>query len=146
MKKILRISSATTLVLFMLFLVCCDEQETPAEAPKSLEGQWKIIKVLRNDLDITTAMDFSKFKIRFSADNTYTLENYVPFLVKKEGRYALDDPQYPFKISLQEDGDATQLTTDLNYPIVNGKRQLSITFSPGCNANQYVYVFEKITE
>ncbi|WP_414688595.1 DUF5004 domain-containing protein, partial [Mucilaginibacter sp.] len=35
------------------------------------------------------------------------------------------------------------VSTAFTYPIVNGKRQLSITFSPGCSNNSYVYVLEK---
>jgi hypothetical protein len=69
--------------------------------------------------------------------------NKLPFLVNDDGKFSLDDPQYPFKITFTANG-ATAVSTPFTYPVVNGKRQLSITFSPGCPNNSYVYVLQKV--
>ena len=36
--------------------------------------------------------------------------------------------------------------TEITYPIVQGKRHITLTISPGCSSNSYVYSFEKIEE
>jgi hypothetical protein len=121
---------------------CKTEKIVPgSEAPKDIKGNWRVIKATRNGTDLTSIIDFSQFRINFT-DKGYTLVNKLPFLVSKDGAFALDDPQYPFKITFTVTGDKP-VSTAFTNPIVNGKRQLSITFSPGCTNNSYVYVLEK---
>jgi hypothetical protein len=132
------------------FIAACDKFENqtadiPEESKKTIDGTWKIVKVTRNDADITAWMDFSKFKIKFNADNTYALESYLPFAVKKNGTWSLNDPQYPFYLTLNETGEEEAVTLNFNYPIANGKRIISLSFSPGCRSNIYTYTFEKVT-
>ena len=115
------------------------------ESPKEITGTWKIIKASRNGSDITTLMDFSQFRIHFNSDNSYTIDNYLPFLVKSEGSWSLDDPQYPFNLVFKEEGSNEEVISGLSYPIVNGKRQINLSFSPGCYSNIYTYVFEKMS-
>ncbi|MDR1121922.1 MAG: DUF5004 domain-containing protein [Dysgonamonadaceae bacterium] len=113
------------------------------ESAKNIDGTWKIIKVTRNSTDITALMDFSRFHISFhEEDNTYTIDNYLPFLVKSNGTWSLDDPQYPFNLVFEETS-GERFVSGFNYPVVNGKRQISLSFSPGCKNNIYTYVFEK---
>jgi hypothetical protein len=144
----LLVNSLTCLLLF----AACDKFESnsvdlPEESEKVIDGTWKIIKAARNDADITQWMDFSKFRIKFNADNTYAIENYLPFAVKENGSWSLDDPQYPFHLILNENGEAEAQTLNFNYPAVNGKRIISLSFTPGCRSNVYTYVFEReITE
>jgi hypothetical protein len=97
-------------------------------------------------VDITEAVDFSQFKINFNPDNTYSFENYLPFIVKQQGTWALDDPQYPFKINFRETSKTESTVTDLTYPIVHGKRQIRLSFSPGCQSNKYEYILEHVDE
>ena len=137
-----RISLALALLLGALFGSCKMEKVGPAaESVKDVSGNWKIIKATRNGTDLTSIVDFSQFRLSFNQGN-YTLVNKVPFLVSQNGTYALDDPKYPFKITFTA-GAATPVATAFNFPIVNGVRQLSLTFSPGCTNNTYVYVFQK---
>lgn len=134
----------------MFLLAACELFETnsigiPEESEKNIDGLWKIAKVIRNEADITTLMDFSNFSIKFNADNTYAIENYLPFAVKENGTWSLDDPQYPFYLTLHENGAQEALILDFNYPTVGGKRILTLSFSPGCGSNIYTYTFEKET-
>lgn len=63
----------------------CDsykDNETPdkfVEADKDLSGVWSLTKVMRNNVDITSTMDFSKFRLRLNPDGSYSLENRLPF-------------------------------------------------------------------
>jgi hypothetical protein len=117
----------------------------PGESEKNIAGSWKIAKVIRNEADITALMDFSRFRILFNADNTYTITNYLPFVVKENGTWSLDDPQFPFYLNLAEDGSADMITTAFNYPVTGGKRIITLSCSPGCQSNTYTYTFEKET-
>jgi hypothetical protein len=141
--------------LLSLGLICllaaCDLLENnsiniPEESEKNIDGVWKIAKAVRNEADITALMDFSQFRLRFNADHTYAIENYLPFIVKENGTWSLDDPQYPFHLNLTEDGSAEVITTALNYPAAGGERIITLSFSPGCQSNSYTYTFEKTSE
>ncbi|MDR1681787.1 MAG: DUF5004 domain-containing protein [Candidatus Symbiothrix sp.] len=140
------------LLLFCLigFAAACDKFESqntsvPEEAEKVIDGTWKITKATRNGVDITGLMDFSQFRIRFNHDKTYSIANYLPFVVKADGTWSLDDPQYPFHLNLIENGSSETFTSTFNYPVVNGKRTILLSFSPGCRNNIYTYSFEKET-
>jgi len=137
------------LLMFLPFSSCdkfSDDFPTDyTESPKELDGTWKIIKASRNGSDITSQFDFTQFRLNFNSDKTYTIENYLPFLVKSNGTWSLDDPQYPFNLVFRENGSENALISGLSYPIVNGKRQINLSFSPGCHSNIYTYVFEKVT-
>src|SRR5687768_928328 len=123
--------------LAIMMLVSClscenNDDDALAESVKNIDGSWKVVSVTRNDLDITSAFDFTRFRVDFSEDGTYSFENYLPFIVKQPGTWALDDPQYPFKINFSEGSSAEMVAADLTYPVVQGKRQIQLTFSPGC--------------
>lgn len=111
------------------------------ESVKDLSGTWKILKATRNGQDITNMMDFSQFRLNLESDGAYTIDHYLPFLVQNNGQWAVDDPQFPFKLIFTESGAAAPLTSELYYPVVEGKRQINLTFSPGCHSNSYTYVF-----
>nr|WP_249665353.1 DUF5004 domain-containing protein [Mucilaginibacter sp. Bleaf8] len=129
----------------MCFSSCKTEQIVPSqEMPKDISGNWKVIKATRNGTDITNLVDFSKFQVAFN-EGKYTLINKLPFLVNQDGTYSLDNPQYPFQIVFRANG-TQPIPTAFNYPIVNGVRQLSLTFSPGCPNNTYIYTLEKATK
>ena len=114
-----------------------------AEAVKGLDGVWKLKTVTRNGIDITSDMDFSKFALHMNSDGTYHIENYLPFVVEKDGTWKTDDPHYPFRLSFLENGTAGDVSVDFNIPVVNGQRSLQITLSPGCASNVYTYMLEK---
>lgn len=135
-----------SILLLIVIGASCDNDPDPAAEPvKDISGSWKIVRVLRNEVDITNEMDFSKFKLNFHADNTYSFENYLPFIVKGEGKWELDDPNYPFKLSFSEPNSGS-VQTDLTYPVISGRRQIRLSFSPGCASNRYEYVLEKVEE
>jgi len=146
MKTRSRFNVLSIVFVLFLFLNSCSLFQVPeeiyAESEKSIVGDWKIIETFRNEVDIYNKFDFSEFVIHFGEDNSYKIDNYLPFVVDESGNYFLDDPQYPFHITFMQDGGAVE--TELNFPIVNGKRQIHLTFSPGCFQNVYVYVLEEI--
>jgi hypothetical protein len=117
--------------------------DIPEESEKKIDGSWKIVKATRNEVDITTLMDFSQFRIRFNTDNTYTIEHYLPFAVKENGTWSFDDPKYPFYLNLTENGLTNTLA--FNYPVLGGRRVITLSFTPGCRSNIYTYTFEKET-
>jgi len=137
-----------TILLLLLMLAiglgsCKMEKISPTkESVKDISGNWKIIRATRNGADLTTLVDLSQFRLNFN-NGKYTLLNKVPFLVSHDGSYSLDDPKYPFQITFTAAGGAP-VATSFNFPIVNGVRQLTITFNPGCANNSYVYVFQKV--
>ena len=76
-------------VLAIVILASClscdnNDDNAPAESVKNIDGSWKVVSVTRNDLDITGAFDFTRFRVDFSTDGTYSFENYLPFIVKEE--------------------------------------------------------------
>ena len=113
----------------------------PSEPVKDLSGNWQIIKATRNGTDLTMRFDFSRFRIRFT-DSTYIIDSLVPFIVSRNGKWAFDDPGYPFTLSLQAT-DSGAKTSPLLYPVSGGQRNLIITFSPGCSLNTYQYTLQK---
>lgn len=145
-----QIKPGTALLLFFVAALMClgackTEQIVPSqEMPKDINGNWKVIKATRNGTDITNLVDFSKFQVSFT-EGKYALINKLPFLVNQDGTYSLDNPQYPFQIVFTANG-GQPIPTAFNYPIVNGVRQLSLTFSPGCPNNTYIYTLEKATK
>jgi len=136
------------LVLLMAiaaFIMSCDDDDVDPvqEAPKQLSGSWQIVQIFRNEVDMTGSIDASKFRLNFSSDGTYTIDNYLPFVVRSNGKFSLDDPQYPFKIIFREDATQESVSIGFTYPVVLGKRQIHLSFSPGCANNKYEYVLEE---
>lgn len=140
---------ATTILLIFTFFISCDtfkdnEFSNYNESYKNIDGVWQLKTVSRNGIDITNTMNFSQFRLNLNADGSYTLENYLPFAVKKDGKWRVDDPQYPFNLIFRENNSNNDVTISLKYPIVDGKRVISISLSPGCKNNTYIYEFEKM--
>ncbi|MDB5002503.1 MAG: hypothetical protein JWQ34_728 [Mucilaginibacter sp.] len=123
---------------------CRLEKISPvAESAKDITGTWKVISATRNGTNLIPVFDFSQFNIKFDASaGTYSLVNPVPFIIAADGKFALDDPNFPFKITFTATGSSS-VTTVFNYPIVSGARQITLTFSPGCAQNSYVYTLIK---
>ena len=120
--------------------------EKYSEVPKDIDGNWQLVSVLRNGTDITDYMDFKRFHVLLNKDNTYKLNNYLPFIVKNDGTWNVDDPIYPFHLILKEEGSEKEVKTEIGFLAVDGQRRLTITLSPGCYSNKYVYTFEQISE
>ena len=89
MKNILK----TTLAMFLtgVLATSCDsykDTDTPdsfVEPDKNLSGVWQLSKVKRNNIDITSSMDFSQFRLYLNSDYRYELENRLPFPVETDG-------------------------------------------------------------
>jgi Domain of unknown function (DUF5004) len=139
MKKII----GASVIIFLLVNFSCKKENTmiPSEPVKTINGSWKIIKALRNGTDLTNRFNFSAFRINFS-DSAYTIENLVPFIVSKNGKWNFDDPVYPFKISFTAQNDVEK-GSGMLYPVVDGVRNIIISFSPGCTLNTYEYTLQK---
>ncbi len=139
------------LLIMIIPLASCEtfKDDSPTEyneSQKDITGTWMITKASRNGTDITALLDFSQFRITFKEDNTYTIDNYLPFLVKSAGTWSLDDPQYPFNLVFKENNTPEAALSALHYPVVDGKRMISLSFSPGCYTNIYTYVFQKVSD
>jgi hypothetical protein len=127
----------------ILWASCKVDKVLPvAESVKDISGSWKVVKATRNGTDLVSIIDFTQFRVKFDGTGGYTLINPLPFVVSKEGKYSLDDPNYPFKITFTPTG-AAAISTAFNYPIIGGARQLNLTFSPGCTLNTYIYTLVK---
>jgi Domain of unknown function (DUF5004) len=139
MKKNLFLS----MMILMAGLFACKPEHLiiPSEPVKDVSGNWQIIKATRNGTDLTARFDFSHFRIQFS-DSSYTIDSLVPFIVSKNGKWAFDNPNYPFYLSFTAT-DSSAKTSPLLYPVVNGQRNIIITFSPGCTLNSYQYTLQK---
>ncbi|OJV32759.1 MAG: hypothetical protein BGO29_01330 [Bacteroidales bacterium 36-12] len=115
-----------------------------AETIKNLDGVWQLTTVSRNGVDITQTMDFTQFRLNLNQDGSYSIDNYLPFAVKNDGTWKVDDPQYPFNLILKESGATSEVNIKLKYPIVEGRRRIAVSVSPGCLRNTYQYVLERI--
>ncbi len=144
MKLIFKYSTLLTIGM-LIFVSCKSTKDVIAEPVKDLNGRWRIVMVTRNTVDITQYVDSAGFRLTLGDDNTYTLENNnIPFLVNSNGSWSADDPQYPYNLSFTPNDSTTTFTGKIGTPVIKGVRNLEVTFSPGCAANSYVYMFEKI--
>ena len=136
----------------VILVSSCDtfkDEVTPekySEATKFIDGSWQLATVYRNGVDITKSMDFSRFRLVLNKDNTYEMKNYLPFIVKDNGAWSVDDPQYPFHLSFKEEGANEEVKTEIGFLTVDGKRRLTVKLSPGCHTNKYVYTFKQVAE
>ena len=112
------------------------------EPVKDISGTWKIVSLTRNGEELASRLDLSKFRITFNADGTYTLQDQMAFTVSGPGSYELNDSQYPSGLIMTQEGKAPEKMT-FQFPVVAGKRQLSLTLSPGCTGNTYQYNFAR---
>ena len=114
------------------------------EVPIDVAGSWRIVKASRNGTDITSLMDFTKFRLNLNEDGMYTIDNYLPFIAKKtNGKWAIDDPVFPFRLFFYDTNSSNEIVANLHYPVTEGRRQIILTFSTGCTSNYYSYVFER---
>ena len=143
--SIKHIARALAAVIAAVMTVSCstfiDETNPYAvkEAMKDLSGTWRLKTVTRNGVNITQQMDFSRFRLILHSDGTYSIQNYLPFVVSADGTWAVNDPQHPMLLTFKEEGATEGINLDFSYPVVDGNRALSITLSPGCYTNSYVY-------
>ena len=131
----------TFILMLISIMVSCSTIDAydVEESVKDISGVWKLQMVSRNGVDITESMDFSQFALNLNSDGTYTIDNYLPFVVKENGIWNTDNPTMPFQILFKEESKSEPVKVELNYPIVNGSRSLTIKLSPGCYSNTYVY-------
>ncbi|MCW8310137.1 DUF5004 domain-containing protein [Sphingobacterium sp. InxBP1] len=141
----------TIRLLPMLMLLCaglqsCTDElaKIPAEEPaKDITGDWKVIQLTRNGEDLGSRMLLDHFRISFKADGTYAVADQLPFVVRGSGTYRLEDPQYPFHIVLRPADGQENVLLKFQFPIVKGRRQLSLSMSLGCAGNSYQYDLER---
>ncbi len=135
--------------IMMLAASCKTEKLAPdfTEPVKDISGTWKVVGATVNGNDIIKNIpdymtQISAFSISFK-DGKYALQGLVPFIVSLDGSYTLSDPQYPTEISFAPSG-GTAVTTGFTFPVTQGKRQVRLTFNPGCSTNTYIYTLSKI--
>ena len=131
----------------------CKTNELMLEPAKNIEGTWKIARVIRNNEDLTARVDTSRFSLTFHKDSTvagsesgnYTIVNGAPFMVNKDGTWALNDPAYPFYLILTPKSDNKSVQISFYFPNVAGQNQIRLSFSPGCTSNKYEYLLKKVS-
>ena len=142
MKHITRVMAALLVGVMAVSCSTFSDEANPyaaREAMKDMSGTWRLKTVTRNGVNITQQMDFTRFRLNLNSDGTYSIQNYLPFVVSGDGTWEVNDPQHPMLLTFKENGTAEGINLDFAYPIVDGSRALSITLSPGCHTNSYVY-------
>jgi hypothetical protein len=130
------------LLLLAPFIGCKPENKLSTTEPvKGINGTWKIVDATQNGTNLMSFFNFSDFRITFT-DSSYALDSLLPFVVSKNGKWAFNDPQYPFAIIFTPT-DSAGVTTPLQFPVVGGVRNLVLTFSPGCTQNSYQYTLQQ---
>ena len=139
MKEMLKnISKMLSMILIVSGLVACNafsDSTDPYAATEALK-----------DVDITKEMDFTQFALHMNSDGTFHIDNYLPFVVERDGVWSIDDARHPQRITFQETGVQGDVQADFSYPIVEGRRSLSINLSPGCDKNKYTYTMERVAD
>lgn len=125
---------------------CKDELDNipTKEIEKDITGNWKVTQLTRNGENLSKRLKLENFKIDFKADGTYSIADDLPFVVSGSGKYRLDDPQYPFSVVLSPAAGKDEVVLKFQFPVVNGKRQLSLVMSLGCSSNTYQYDCERL--
>lgn len=132
--------------MFLLFISCEDAslQIPVEESIKTITGNWKVSQLIRNGEDLTKRLKTNNYTINFKEDGTYVVSNQLPFIVSGVGTYSLNDPQHPFSLILKPNDSASDIEVKFQFPVVNGKRQLSLSLSLGCTSNTYQYNFDRL--
>jgi len=147
MKKISCIQLFLPIALALFAWACSDFKDSSSqnftELDKTPIGTWKVSKATRNGEDITKFMNFSEFTLTIAEDGSYTLNDVLPFLVKRNGNWSLDNPQYPFLIYFRENASNESIDIPFIYMPFEGKRKMTLSFTTegGCFRNVYSYTF-----
>lgn len=152
------ISVKLSCILFLISMTGmwtgCKTNDLIAEPAKNIEGAWKIDKVIRNDEDITERINVNDFQLLFQKDTTvaggesgsYKITNGAPFVVSNDGSWALNDPAYPFYLSLTPKSTAKPVQVKFYFPVIEGRNEIKLIFSPGCTSNTYQYLLKKVSK
>ena len=141
--------AACVLLLALAMASCKTEQMVPnvTEPIKDINGTWAITSATLNGTEMinlpSSMTHLSDFTITFT-DGKYTIQNPVPFIVSTDGAYKFNDPQYPLDITFTAAGETAPVKSTFLFPVVQGQRRVTLTFSPGCTKNVYKYTLKKI--
>ena len=145
----IKLRCITLLFAPCLLLGCKTSKTNLVEPVKDISGDWKVTKVIQNNVDITAFVtDLQQFTITFNKDNTYKLTGQLPFMVSQSGNWAFNDPQYPFALSFTPMG-GTVVSSNISFPIVGEGYQIGLKFTTGCNGvyqNNYQYTLNPVTK
>ena len=133
-----------------LFLGCNDDVTIPEGALEEhlvdIRGDWQLKVVNQNNDDISERMSFSDLTLRLEMNNEgptdYQIETAgLPFVILEDGTWTFDDNAYPTAITFTSSNASATILLD--RPPISGGEFLSMSFSLGCNENNYVYEFIK---
>ncbi|MEO6150611.1 MAG: DUF5004 domain-containing protein [Mucilaginibacter sp.] len=139
------------ILVALLFASCKTERFNKTDVPANISGLYKLTKATRNGVNvydastadtINSGVDYKSFRLNFNADNTYLLLNTIPFIETTNGKWALDDPAYPQRITFTADS-GQPITVNFGSSIQLDKRRVVIGFKAGCGVNAYQYYLEK---
>jgi hypothetical protein len=132
------------ILLTSAFSCKVEHLQVPGEPVKDISGTWSILGAARNGTDLTGGFDFTRFRITFT-DSTYKIDSLLPFFVNATtGKWAFNDPKYPFTLILTPTDSSAAVSCPLVFPVVGGMRNMILTFSPGCTANSYQYTLQRV--
>lgn len=147
-------------VLFMVLILGlwmgCSVEPPLAEPVKDINGSWKIVKVVRNTVDITKNVKVDNFQLDFQVDSSdaslpgggageYHITRGAPFVVNKDGKWKLNNPAFPFTISFSPESDPDEnIELAFSYLVIGGKYQIKLVLQPGCPSNTYEYYLSKV--
>ena len=133
---------------FVLLVCSCSDSKSyrgdKSEGEIAPVGTYKITQAARNGEDITEEIDFSAFRLHLLKDGSYSIENYLPFVVQKNGGWEVDKLQGPTKITFTNSASSEpSVGTMSNYKIVNEVKIFDLSFHTGCLRNVYTYTLEE---
>lgn len=148
MKSLLKVSLILLILILSINLNSCKEQDQHYIEGEQLDitGSWKIIEARQNGNSLIASYDFSGFRLNFNENNTYTIDNPLPFMVTENGDWQFNDPFFPTEITMNHEDGSQSYTTNFGYPLDGSRRLIHLTFDVGCISNEYEYTLERVTE
>lgn len=140
--------TGTLYFLIIISVTACVKENTDIlqEPIKDITGEWRIEMVTRNKVDITDFFNFQDFSLTFNDDGTYHIANEVPFIIDKDGSWEIDPKRYTMYMKFVQGENGEEFSSEFDYPIVQGRREIILKGSPGCMNNIYEYVLRQHTD
>ncbi len=148
MKKIL------TICFLFILITNCEEDVTLnpdgfTEFPVNIQGSWTVNKATQNGNDITEKLNFETFSINLNYEgnqpSTFTIPTFnVPFGIDfSSGTWKFNDITYPTALIFTDNNGISSTVEFSQIPVNSGTPNLKLKFKLGCDANTYIYSFNK---
>ena len=126
---------------FLALLIACGRTTPPTiGASASLPGPWKIVKVVRNQDNITAGSDFGAALITLDADSTYSLSKTALFVTTNNGTWSARPQPGGYNIVLKSRQNDSPATYEMSYD--TSQKNIIVNFTT-TSSNTYQYTLEK---